>query len=226
MPIRRKPMLKRRKPIRRMPRRKMGVVKRAMNSRASIPEHMRCKLSYYTGQIGATTTTTPATALYYINDIFDLKGDSSYAQPRFFDQMAALYQQYRVHAISWDFDFAPLSGSSYIASGCFPDQFQPTTAGKKTFEEDPRWRLQLSSTNRGPIKVKGFRSIAAIEDVPKRTIRDDDSYTARTDAAPYKKPQFRLGFQSVDETQSYGHWLNGKITFYVTFFQLKQPTAS
>lgn len=228
MPITRRPRrtIRRRRPLRKRPirrTRKMGLRRPV---RSSIPEHQYCKLIYYTGQIGATTTTTPAQVTYYINDIFDLKNDSSYKQPRFFDQMASLYQKYRVNAVKYEFDFAPLSGSSYVACGFFPASYGGTGPDRKAFEEDPRWRLSLSSTNRGPIKIKGYKSIAAIEDVPTRVVRDDDSYNAKVIEAPFTKPEFRIAFQALDETQSYGHWLNGRLTFYTTFYQLKQPAIS
>lgn len=223
-------------PFKRVPRRRKLMRKRVVRPRrtnplrrpvkTSLPEHMNCRLTYYSGQQGATTTTSPSVYTVYVTDIYDLMGDSTYKQPRYFDQLAALYQRYRVNAVKYEFDFSPLTGSSYVAHGLFPDNFSSTTVGKKTFEEDPRWRIMVSSTNRGPIKVRGYKSIAAIEDIPKRVIRDDDSYNPQVTEPPTRKPSLRIGFQALDEATSYGHWLNGKIVFYCTFFQLKQPSAS
>lgn len=213
-----------RKPMARPYKKRTNYLRRPLKT--TIPEHQTVWLTYYTGQLGATTTTTPATATYYINDVFDLKNDSSYKQPRFYDQMALLYQSYRVVAVKYDMEFSPLSGSSYIAHGFFPTSYGGTGPDKKAFEEDPRWKINLTSTNRGPIRIRGQKTIAAIEDVPMKVITYDDSYNAKVIEAPFKKPELRFAFQALDETQSYGHWLNGKIMFLTTFYQVKQPAIS
>lgn len=193
---------------------------------SSLKERQTCALIYATGQTGSTTTTTPGTVTYYINNLFDVTNDSTYKQPRYFDQMAALYNMYRVNAIGYKFDVAALTGSSWFAVGLVPHDYTLSTNSFKSLQEDPRFKIYTTSLNRGPLVIRGFRTIHSIEDIPKNQLHVDDSYSSMVNASVTYKPQLRLYWQSLDETQAYGHWIQGQLTFYTTFFQLKQPTAS
>lgn len=193
---------------------------------APLPEHLHTKITYSIGQIGSTTTTTIGEKIFYVNNIFDLLNNSAYAQPRYFDQLATLYQRYRVNACRYELDCAPLSGSSFFAVGFFPSTYSPPASSLKICQEDNRYRMTIASLNSGATKIRGFRSIASIEDVPKRVIRDDDSYSADVTASVTNKTQLRILWQSLDETQNYGHWIQGRLTFYTTFYQLKLPAQS
>lgn len=227
------PVFRKRKPVvrrkRRMPRQMKKKFRRTRFPRQlgpTLPEHLTTKLTYCIGQIGTSTTTTAGGQIFYINNMYDILSDSSLKQPRFYDQLSAMYVRHRVNAIRWELEFSPLTGTSYLAVGCLPHDYSPPATNLKAFQEDYRYKIYITSTNRGPIKVKGFRSIASIDDVTKRQIHDDDSYSAETNQAVAFKPTLRTYWQSLDETQSYGHWLQGRLTFYATFYQLKLPVAS
>ena len=194
--------------------------------RAGIPERMNVALSYNFGQIGTTTSTTPGTYTINPTNLYDLLNDSTYKQPRFFDQLAAMYNRYRVNAFKWEVEFAALTGTSYLAVGQLPHDVTVATNSLKAFQEDPRFKIYITSLNKGPIKRKGFRTIASIEDVPKSVVRTDDAYNAETTASVTYKPTLQLKWQGLDETASYGHWIQGHIICYAIFYQVKQPSAS
>lgn len=222
---------KKRLPIRRRLNRKRIIRKRPIaripkQLGPSLPEHLTTKITLATGQIGTSTTTTMATKTYNFTNLYDLLNDSTYLQPRYFDQLSLIYNRYRVNAVRWEFELSALTGSSYFAIGCFPHDYTPAASNFKALQEDNRWKIYTTSLNKGPLHIKGFKTTAATEDVPKRVIHDDDSYSAEVNSSVVYKPFIRLAWQALDETASYGHWIQGRLTFYTTFYQLKLPSAS
>lgn len=214
---------KRARPVRRRPRRQFKA--RPKRALTSIPEHMTCRLIYAVPQMGTTVTSTPGSWTGYFNP-YDILNNSSYAQPRFWDQMAVLYEKYRVNGLGWEIDCAALTGTSYFAIGCFPHNYMPPLSNLKAFREDPRYKIYITSLNRGPLKIRGYRSLASVEDMTKSAVRNDDMYNAATNASVTNKAQIRITWQALDEATSYNHWIQAKLIFYITFYQLKLPAAS
>lgn len=194
--------------------------------KSSIPEHLQTALIYNTGQIGSTTTTTPGGFVIYVNNLYDLFNNSAYTQPRMFDQLAALYQKYRVNAVKVEIMCSELTGSGYFAHGFFQHDYTASNNNLKSMAEDCRYRIVTTSSNKGPMNLRAYRKLHSVEDITPRQYREDDNYQAAVNASTTFKPQFRLYFQALDETTSHGFWVQCRFVFYTTFFQLKQPSAS
>lgn len=179
MPRRSKAMA-RRKVVRR-PRRRPGSKTVTVNKALSpLPQRYITKMKYsesYTLQL-----TNSYTQVINLNSIWDPNRTGIGHQPYGFDQLAALYNRYRV--ISCKYIVNGYSGANAIRYGTIVTNDVPPVNDMSELAENPRaqYRVQLPGGN--TTQIRGTAYLPSVVGRTKSQYMADDRYQAQTNASP------------------------------------------
>lgn len=232
--VRRKPSATRRRT--RVQRRRRG---RKSSIRRSIPDFTMVALPFSETRKMTSLNAHPGTTVYSyrLNALFQpqFQPPGGGTQPLGFDQYAAFFQKYRVHAtkyhITW-FDPSSVNGielrvGTYVA----PDGTQiPPGQQFSIFNELPNARnthLSVAPGMSWRAKLSGFQRLCRLQGVTKADYNGDDDYESEFQALPAKSPMLHLyAWNPKDAVDNATVYYEIKMTFYASLFKRKPLTQS
>lgn len=136
------------------------------------------------------TVSTPAGTnlvtdyIYNINALYDPNQTGTGHQPLGFDQMAAIYYNYRVFSVSYRIDWNNGS-SAQLLYQVFPDNTNTTLTNSLSdaIAEKPRCISVLSSVDK-PTTIKGHLSLPRLNGVTSAVYKADNQYQALVTTVP------------------------------------------
>jgi len=160
----------------------------------------------------------------YQNSVFDPLSTAGGHQPMFFDQLAAIYQNYRVYGIAYKFQaitetalssatlvgYANTHGATYSSS---------SNASERTWAKNRRFTHQQKGI------IKGYMSVAKVNGQPYRTVKYDDKYASLVTGNPTALTyQIFQVFNDYSSTITYHADI--ELIYYVEFFNLQNVSQS
>lgn len=173
---RKRKLYRRRKAPRRM-RKRTVTVNRAL---APIPQRYITKLKY--SDIFTLSTTNSWSYYYNLNSLWDPNRTGVGHQPYGYDQLAVLYNRYRV--ISCSYVVTGYSGGSVIRVGTLPLNEPITFTNMSYICENPRAQFMLQVPGGDAKMLKGKVYIPSLVGRSKSQYMADDQYQAQTNASP------------------------------------------
>lgn len=208
-------MWKRKPRVSRRP--KQLVVNRALHP---IPQRYITKQKY--SDVFALGAGSGSTFLYRLNSVFDPNRTGVGHQPQGFDQLATLYNRYRVIACSWVIN---VQSADPVRVGTLPTNDVPTLVSMSDFCERPRakWIIQHPGGNTQYLKGKCY--LPSLVGRNKSEYMADDRYQAQVTANPAEEAVLQVaGFNLADVQVN----IFGTITmeFTVEYFDLNPLNQS
>lgn len=196
-------------------RRGMTYTKNKAGNIGPLTNRITSKLCYETGQVGNTTTTSPGTFTIRLNSLFDPQYAVGGHQPRGFDEMSAIYGEYRVLAAKVVMVCQPLSAGSHIFGWCISSSASPPGDVNSFMETRKKgWKF---GTDYAPIKLTKYTSIANAYGASPQKIRTEDDFSAGVGSDPAAVPYLHMFWQNNDESTSSGFNVRACIEFYTVF---------
>lgn len=178
MPTQRKPKTRRLK--RRTVRRSQAVVSRT----SPVPDIFKTQL-HYTDLVTINYALALAYKQYRANSIFDPDYTGAGHQPMGHDQLALLYNKYRVTGLKYEVIF---SNTSPVYQGEVIVQFRPNLTLSATFDdamESPyRTYKVLGAETSGPVTLRGTVALDKVYGVSRKYFLNDDVFQANIGANP------------------------------------------
>lgn len=194
---------------------------------AQQPDRLMVKLKY-TQRIPFSGSSL-VTQVFRANGLFDPDLSGTGFQPNGFDQYAALYTRYRVHASKIEgWYIADIAGSgAAVVTSITPSQ-NPTAVGG-TFEGiigNPfvKWCTLGPSTGENNQKLSNYTSIQKIQGKP--GVKYDDVNAAPVDGLPARQTYWICETGSIDNISNVDITGIFCITYYCEFFDRRQLSRS
>lgn len=131
-----------------------------------------------------------------LNSVFDPNRTGSGHQPYGFDQLATLYNRYRV--ISCSYAINCYSGTTPVRFGCLPcNESPPNFSNMSELCENPRARWKVQIPNGSTQTLAGRVYIPALTGRTKAQYMADDRYQAAVNASPNELALLWITAQSV-----------------------------
>jgi len=212
------------KPRRRMaPRRKRTTVN-VNRALSPIPQRFITKLKY------AATVLTDATGNYIfnLNSLFDPELTGVGHQPYGYDQLAGLYNRYRVIACGWRIQvpktdtaiqFGVIPGNSLAVAGVTPATFS-------LLKESPRAKYVSQMPGGNAITLSGKAYLPSIVGRNKSEYMADDRYQAVVTGDPAEDIQLLVKAATTTDGVLAGVAVQVILEFTAEFFDVKQQTQS
>lgn len=201
---------------------------RRTNHSARVPfpiaKYVKMHLNF---QVGITSTSGAFTGCdtLTINSLYDPTGAIGADQPRWFDQLSALYTQYAVYGCKIVAVFSNAEKIGEVGMGAY-DASAPASMRELDERENCCTRVIDSATgSKTQIVLKKYFNIPKIVGIPKKQYISDDDYLTAVSADPANKVYGKLWFQAYGgQTSS----VNVKVhmTFYGRFSNLADPADS
>lgn len=219
MPPRKVIKLKRKRPYKRNRR----VFRRRVprNPRTTIlPRRLFVKLKYASDQIGTTVSTSYGVHQFALNGCHDPDLTGGGHQPMGWDQLKALYNDYRVHACGVKVEGMMLTSgtSGIVAVGAKLGGGLPTSLA--ALMEDTSYSHRIVNSER-PFVIKRYFDVAKVAGKSKTAIRGEADFSAGVGANPTTGLGYiSVAWQNVDSTTSTGFNIRVTLTYYLEFNDL------
>lgn len=149
--------------------------------------HRYVSLKYTDIFFVTVTTATAASQIFNLNSLFDPDRTGTGHQPYGFDQLAALYNRYRVLKCRWKIEFAAATASYNIVvvpvNGLLASSLT-TLAGFTAAAESPRSKVGLIGAGGTSVIITGGLSINALNGVTLTEYLADDRFEAQVGTSP------------------------------------------
>jgi len=213
---RKKQALRRKRVVR---RRRSGyksnnIVKRSLNP---IAQNYVCKLKYATSVI----TDNNGQYVMNLNSLYDPEQSGVGHQPYGYDQLATLYNRYRVIGASWNVVCMKQS-SAFCLSALPANESTPAITSGAQMRENPRAKFVYQNPG-GVIKmVKGYTSIPSLIGRTKAQYMADDRFQVDVLANPQEYARLNILVNGPTDTPLAGEAIQITIEYTAEFFDLKQ----
>jgi len=197
---------------------------------SALPDTYYTKLNY--SELGALNyggAGAAATYQFRMNSLYDADYTGGGHQPYGFDQLAALYNKYRVYGCKWVVTWSNQS-STYWFDVC---TFMRPTADLPTTIQDC---LELPYVKRGvlapvgsshcTIVQKGYGSINKLYGIGKQQLRIDDIYSSLVNTNPSSTPYLNITCQNQNAGAAATANFRLDCVFYVSFYDRKLLAGS
>jgi hypothetical protein len=147
-----------------------------------------------------------------------------------FNEYAAFYKFYRVHAFAYRVTFVNLETACPVLAYCFPSQLDPganisySTASE--WQGNPYFKARQMSPKGGMDRttISGYVGIKKF--VGSKTANYDDNYSAQTNAVPNNNVYLSIGgLSSATAFTTLGVAFQFRVTMYVEFYERVTLTA-
>lgn len=197
---------------------------------AGIPERYFCKLKICDNFQVGTGSNPSALEHYRLNSIYDPYYGTGGHQPRGFDQLASIYENYRVHKAKVIFNANYIDESSQLWIGLLAEDINlPGFSWIYDACEKPG-TVWFKQTNRDRAHfLKKTYDMAKLFGMTKEQYRTDPATAAAVNADPAKVGYVGLAAANLDETTNIGvDEVNYNITiiYFVEFFNRKMLGSS
>jgi len=212
---RKKQALRRKRVVRRRRGYKSNnIVTRSLNP---VSQNYVCKLKY------ATSVITDFNGQFCINlnSLYDPEQTGVGHQPYGYDQLATLYNRYRVIGASWS--VVCMKQTSAICLSALPaNESTPAITSGAQMRENPRAKFVYQNPG-SPLKiVKGYTSIPSLIGRTKAQYMADDRFQADVNSNPQEFARLNILVNGPTDTPLNGEPLQITVEYTAEFFDLKQ----
>lgn len=185
-----------------------------------VPPVMRTKLKY------VWRTSTAAIPLqsnvFRLNSLYDPDYTGVGAQPRYFDQLIALYGAYVVTGCKARVTYCGFGAATHPPLSCAISMSNVNDRGSIAaylLGELPNSKKALSPVGAPPVVLSMYKSTAELYGVPKVAVLSDDKFWGTSGTNPTNVTWLTCNWQPADESTSMGASVQVEFTMYVTFKQ-------
>jgi len=188
------------------------------------PDEFNTKL-VYCGSTTLTGSAAPSAQVINANSLYDPDDTNIGHQPKYFDQLIAMYGRYLVHGIKYEVQFN--NGASTAAFGVVA--FNEVDTSSRTVESLQENRY-AQNVNLGAISgsstatVKGYMSMAKLHGQAK--LDNDPNQYATVSSNPTDRAFMFIKVSSCDGTSTANVYIKFKIVYYCKFKDLQDPGTS
>lgn len=196
-----------------------------------IPDRYKCKLRCTHAVL--TTFSTAAINTFQLrgNSLFDPNKTGTGHQPYGFDQLAALYDKYKVFGSKVQLIYHSSTDTAASANGIvavFPTQEDNSPSSITLLMEAPRIkyeRMGPMSGSRGSVEITHYCSTAQVEGITEAQLQDED-YGAPVTGNPANEWFWDITNASTDGTTATSGVALVTITYYAEFYGRKNLAQS
>lgn len=231
MAFKRRRVFRKRKPITRRFRRRFRRAKRNMGNitkvNGPVPDQLYVKLKYSVNLTYQPAAGVSSQNTFRANSVFDPDFTGAGAQPRYFDQYAALYNQYQVLACAAKHEVSNIGAMPVYMATAWTD-IDPTTL---TLQNTVEQRFGKSHGVIGALTGNGQRTIKSYMSMKKlhgftNGMSQVDFLVSAVSGNPTDPSFHKVVVQPVDETSNASVTIRTTLTYYVKFFSLVNIAAS
>lgn len=175
--------------------------------------------------------------VFSLNGLFDPSSDSNTHQPYGFDQMAALYRNYLVHAVNIDLEIS--SGPPWNGTAAFPasalaafilpsgSSSSPTGLSVDEVEEKPMGLVEWLDVQGRVHRLRQRTFIADLEGLTRQQYRNEiDDYAGTSVANPTKNATLKVAVANLGSTAQLTYPMRVRIEYEVEWFNRITLAAS
>lgn len=162
---------------RRFAKRRVQKTTNVNRSLQPVPSRYICKMKYSTN----VATDINGQYIFNLNSLYDPDRTGTGHQPYGFDNLALLYNRYRVISCGWRIS-SPTA--SYRQIGCIPSNDLGITWDINDMKENPRAKYIIQSTGGGTMTLHGKSYLPALMGRTKTQYMADDNYQAIVNTSP------------------------------------------
>nr|UOF80607.1 capsid protein [Cressdnaviricota sp.] len=189
------------------------------------PDEFNTKLVYIGSATLAGGVPTPNAHVMNANGLYDPDDTSTGHQPKYYDQLTAMYGKYLVYGVKYEVQFN--NGASTAAFGVVT--FNETDISGRTVEslQENRYSQLVSlgqTAGSATATVKGYMSMAKLHG--QAHIDSDPNQYASATSNPTDKAYMIIKVSSCDGTSNANVYIKFKLTYYCKFKDLQDPGQS
>ena len=188
-----------------------------------MPSSVLMKMKY-TDIFNPSTTTTPHTNVWRLNSLYDPDLTGAGHQYHYFDQMAVLYNRYRVYGINVKISCVGGNNSFLLGMKPQPDTTVITAINQPTERPEAVYRL-MSGAARSQVFSKYF-PINQLLGISKQSLMDEDNYAANPTTNPSSNYYLQVFGQNPDGSTLGSCNYIIELTAYVKWDQRIRQTQS
>lgn len=203
---RRKKIMRRPKRFRRYHRRPMTIINKGLSP---ITPRFVTKLKYCDESSGNITSSTgvPHQQVFRLNSIYDPDLTGTGHQPVGRDQLATLYDKYRVFAVSYSVEVTGNTATDVPRLVVIPFDGSITSPGRTFAMEFPRAITREGSIGRNYCKIRGRISLPRLRGQTSSAYKGDDANQSLISTNPSQLLSLNLFISSVQSTTTFvGQW--------------------
>lgn len=221
---------------------RLGLGSRALGSNFSgsqlsiVPDRYFTKLNYADHRQAASGGATSGLQQYRGNGIFDPDFTNTGGQPRGYDQLALLYQYYRVFASKIKVRYASATGiptgqsigSLMLAAGDLSSSVSTASDPLKECEL-PRTKAKIfryGSTDQPMGEIKRMYKTKNIWGLNKEAVANDDTFAAAITANPTNQWYWSIIWRNGDDATALNLFIWVQLTYYCEFFNRVELSSS
>lgn len=182
-----------------------------------------CKL-HYCDHVTLSPTTSLAYIQYKQNGIYDPQVAVGGHQPKFYDQLTAVYDSWVVYKMKWSVKAFNQGTSMAAMIGTRTHNTNTVYTTIDDLRESPLAQFKLISARDGGPSVKtltGSVKTGKVFGIPSTAVTAEASYHGQASADPSNTSYWTLYTQAVDESTSINVTFSIALTYYVKFFDRK-----
>lgn len=186
-------------------------------SQLSFPDRVVAKLPYaFSSQI--TSGLSSSDIVWNLNSLFDPEQTFVGHQPRGFDQWSAIYNRYRVFAVSGIIAVRQRAAHGIAVNLVFNNSATALTASGIPTELVRSGPPKITSSNQPPVRIRFRKSCSAITGVTPQVYRTDDRFQAVVSANPAEVICMHQFVRSLDSTTAIDYEYDIKLIYHCEFF--------
>lgn len=182
----------------------------------------------YSENIVRTPATYVDNYVFRLNSVYDPNYTGVGHQPLGHDQLAALYNRYRVDAVLVDFEFTNLTTMPVII-GLVAQNTLSNASGVDTLRESP-WSMVKTlgsfSGSNSTIRLRRWISLAALNGVTRAQYKSDDSTNSVIGSNPNEVLGLALYAYAADGSTTIQYSMNAKLVMNTTWYDRIPLTQS
>lgn len=193
-------------------------------NQAPLAQRLRTTLRY--SETIARTGLAAYDYVYNLNGLFDPNQTGTGHQPKGFDQLAALYQRYRVFATRYKVIFSPNVSSIPVHCIVAPTNSLTAYVDASDIIEAPFSKNRVSIVYADPPTISGFVDLATLNGKSRTAYAADDTTQALVTANPSEQLALHVFSESVDGSTTITTYFTILLEFDVEFSDAKQLAPS
>jgi len=187
------------------------------------PDRYACKLKYVQ-KLSFTGSVTPSNQVFRLDSLYDPDLSGIGHQPRYFDQIAGLYNQYLVTRCDWKLEFVNANSNAVTIGVAASDTSIATLPPDELCELNySKSKVLGLSTGASVCTIRGGISLSELHGQPNRD-SDPDMY-AIVSASPQETSYLTIGVNSLDGTNC-AVTCKATLIFHSVFKERIEPSSS
>lgn len=180
-----------------------------------------CKQKY--SDVFAISVGTP-TYTFNLNSVFDPNRTGVGHQPYGFDNLAAIYNRYRVIGCTWNIQM--WNSSTAVRTAVIPLNDLPTFTSISEICENPRAKWKTFIPGGSPVLIRGYTSIPSLTGRTKAQYMADDRYQSPVTGSPQELALLHIACANLADSTIDGTLFNITLEYTVEYFDIKNVAQS